>query len=182
MTRRPRVIDVVALLGFFALWLVPMAWVGFLGGAPGPWPVTARDLYSVSCLFGGASDRVSVFYVQVRRVGRPGWEDLDESEYFELEPFGHRNRFDRFMARFGYQADSKLARHELAHWLAEVDREHHEDRPRIDAVRFVWANRHIDAARPPTGRWQKPPRSEVGPIRRLGEIVFIGTEAPGAPR
>jgi hypothetical protein len=41
---RPRVVDVVALLGFSLLWLVPMAWVGFLGGAPRSWPVTARAL------------------------------------------------------------------------------------------------------------------------------------------
>ncbi len=169
----PRLVDVVALLGFGLLWLLPMGWVGYLGGAPHRWPMAARDLYSVTCLFGGASERVSVFYVQVRRANRAAWEDLDESEYFELEPFGHRNRFDRFMSRFGYQDQSKLAREELAQWLAEADRQRHEDQPPIVAVRYLWADHRIDAEQPPAGRWRKPPRSEVGRVRRLGKIVFV---------
>ena len=31
---RPRIVDVVALLGFVLLWLVPVAYVGYRGGAP----------------------------------------------------------------------------------------------------------------------------------------------------
>jgi hypothetical protein len=174
---RPRAVDVIALLGFLLLWLVPMAWVGYRGGAPERWPITIRDLYSVSCLFGTASERVSVFYVQVRRDGQANWEDFDESEYFRLEPFGHRNRFDRFMSRFGYQAESEPARREFAQWLAQADRERHGDRPAIVAVRFLWADRVIDAERPPRGRWRKPPRAEAGRVRQLGSVQFVGEQA-----
>lgn len=173
---RPRIVDVVALLGFVALWLVPMAYVGYRGGAPRHWSITVQDLYSVSCLFGSASERISVFYVQVHREGQLGWEDLDESEYFRLEPFGHRNRFDRFMSRFGHQRDAELARRELALWLAQADRERHADRPPIVAVRFLWADRRIDREHPPSGRWRKPPRSEVGPLHRLGAVLHVGAE------
>jgi len=170
---RPRVIDVLALLGFFTLWLVPMAQVGYRGGAPASWPINVRDLYSVSCLFGQASERVSMFYVQVRRANHRGWEDLDEREYFKLEPFGHRTRFDRFMSRFGYQADSDLARRELGEWLAAADRAGDPTRAPIIAVRFVWTDRIIDAEHPPDGRWRKPPRAEAGTFRQLGEIVWV---------
>jgi hypothetical protein len=177
---RPRIVDVVALLGFVLLWLVPVAYVGYRGGAPERWPITIRDLYSVSCLFGGASERVSVFYVQVRREGQVGWEDLDESEYFRLEPFGHRNRFDRFMARFGHRLAAEPQRRELAQWLAQADRERHADRPPIIAVRFLWGDRRIEADQPPQGRWRKPARTEVGPVRQLGKILYL--DAPERPR
>lgn len=170
---RPRVIDVVALLGFGLAWLIPIAWVGVLGGPPAGWPTHARDLYAVSCLFGRASERVSVFYVQVRHADERGWRDLPEAEYFGLEPFGHRTRFDRFMARFGHYAEAGPARRELAEWLAETHAARHPEQPPIVAVRYVWADREISADAPPAGRWQKPPRAEAGPIHRLGEIVFI---------
>lgn len=173
---RPRVVDIVALLGFTSLWLVPMAYVGYRGGAPERWPITVRDLYSVSCLFGGASERISVFYLQVRRDGQLGWEDLDESEYFRLEPFGHRNRFDRFMARFGYRHEAELQRRELAQWLAQADRQRHADRPPIVAVRFLWADVTIDAAHPPQGCWRKPARAEAGRVRQLGKVQILGAE------
>lgn len=170
---RTRFIDVVALLGFTLLWLVPMAWVAFLGGPPVDWPITTRDLYAVSCLFGRGSDRVSMFYVQVRHAERRGWHDLPEQEFFGLEPFGHRTRFDRFMARFGYHEGAETARRELALWLAAAYAQRHPEQPRIIAVRFVWADRMISADDPPQGCWRKPPRAEAGPIHRLGEVQLI---------
>lgn len=170
---RPRTRDVLALLGFSLFWLLPIAYVGYRGSAPERWPITVRDLYSVSCLFGGASERISVFYLQVRREGQSGWQDVDESEYFRLEPFGHRNRFDRFMARFGYPSEAEAPRRELAQWLARADRERNADQPPIVAVRFLWGDHHIDPERPPQGCWRKPARTEVGPVRQLGKIQFI---------
>lgn len=174
---RPRVVDILALLGFVLLWLVPMAYVGYRGGAPQRWPITVQDLYSVSCLFGGASERVSVFYLQVRREGQLGWEDLDESEYFRLEPFGHRNRFDRYMARFAYRQQAEPQRRELALWLAQADRQKHGDRPPIVAVRFLWADVRIDAEHPPQGRFRKPPRAEAGRVHQLGKVQILDAEA-----
>ena len=98
---RPRTRDLILAALFTVGWLLPVAVSSWRGGPPSSWPTRARDFYSVSCLFGTASDRVSMFYVQVRREGLAGWQDFDEGEYFRLEPFGHRTRFDRFMARFG---------------------------------------------------------------------------------
>lgn len=173
---RPRVVDLAALAGFTLLWLVPMAYVGFRGGPPAAWPTTLRDLYAVSCLFGRGSERVSVFYVQVRYADRPGWYDLDEREHFELEPFGHRTRFDRFMQRFGYQDDAELARHELGAWLAAAHATRHPERGEVVALRYLWADVEIRADRPPTGPWRKPPRAEAGRLRQLGETVLFGPE------
>jgi hypothetical protein len=170
---RPRVIDVAALVGFVLAWLVPLAWVGYLGGPPASWPVNCQDLYAVSCLFGRGSERVSMFYVQTRLADRPGWYDLPEHEYFRLEPFGHRNRFDRFMARFGYRDGDEQARSELAHWLAATHRERHPEDPRIIAVRFVWVDHVIAADTPPSDRWRKPPRQQAGRTRLLGDPVII---------
>ena len=172
----PRARDALALLAFTLLWLGPMAWVGVLGGPPGSWPTPARDLYAVSCLFGQGSERVSVFYVQVRQVGQRGWRDLDEHEFFRHEPFGHRSRFDRFMARFGYPRHAEPARRELALWLARRHAELHPDQPPIAAVRYLWADRHIRADEPPRGRWRKPPRAEAGAVTQLGKVIFVAPE------
>ena len=173
MTTKPRVPikkrDVAALLGYTSLWLLPMAWVAVRGGSPTNWPTQARDLYAVTCLFGQVHERVSMFYVQVRYDSRPGWHDLPEHEYFRLEPFGHRSRFDRFMVRFGHQPEDGPARRELAHWLVATHREHHPEDPTIVAVRFVWADRVISADDPPLDRWRKPPAVASGapsPARR----------------
>lgn len=176
---KPRPRDVAALLGYGLLWLLPISWVAVRGGPPTSWPTQARDLYAVSCLFGQAHDRVSMFYVQVRYDARPGWHDLSEHELFRLEPFGHRNRFDRFMARFGFQPQDEPARRELAYWLAAAHAQRHPEQPAILAVRFVWADRRISADDPPQDRWRKPARAEAGRIHQLGEIIVIERdEAP----
>lgn len=182
---RVRTRDLIALASFTLLWLVPMAYVGYLGGSPASWPTTLRDLYAVSCLFGPGSTRTSVFYVQVRYDDRRGWYDLDESEYFGLEPFGHRTRFDRFMQRFGYQDDAELARRELAQWLAQTHAARHPEAPTIVAVRYLWADREIRRDQPPVGRWRKLPRTEAGTVRQLGKVVSLGRPPlapPGAGR
>ncbi|MCA9680921.1 MAG: hypothetical protein KC457_01900 [Myxococcales bacterium] len=179
---RPRTRDLILAALFTVGWLLPVAVSSWRGGPPSSWPTRARDFYSVSCLFGTASDRVSMFYVQVRREGLAGWQDFDEGEYFRLEPFGHRTRFDRFMARFGVGDSGEQAREELAHWLAARDRERQPGSAPIIAVRFLWTDRHIDAEDPPQGCWRKPPRAELGavPMRRLGSIVVIAP-AEGGP-
>ena len=175
---RPRIRDLVALASFSLLWLAPMAYVGFLGGPPAAWPTSARDLYAVSCLFGRGSERISVFFVQVRYADRRGWFDLDETEYFGLAPFGHRTRFDRFMQRFGYQdgAEAEAARLELASWLAQAHTSRDPEASEITAVRFLWADLVIRRDAPPQGRWRKPARAEAGSVRQLGKILFLADE------
>ncbi|NVB37355.1 hypothetical protein G6O69_05895 [Pseudenhygromyxa sp. WMMC2535] len=176
---RPRARDLMLAALFVFGWLVPVGISAWRGAPPANWPRHARDLYAVSCLFGEASERISVFYVQVRREGERGWHYVDEGAYFELEPFGHRTRFDRFMARFGYQERAgATARRELATWLAAREDEREGARGRVVAVRFLWTDRHIDPEHPPTGRWRKLAPSELGaqPMRQLGEVVVIAAE------
>lgn len=175
---RARARDSLALLAFTLLWLAPMAYVGFRGGPPAAWPTTLRDLYAVSCLFGPGSARTSMFYMQVRYAERPGWHDFDEREYFELEPFGHRTRFDRFMQRFGYQEQSDAARRELAQWLAEAHAARHPEAPPIVAARFLWADREVRREQPPAERWRKIPRAQAHPVRQLGQLIYLEAPAP----
>lgn len=161
---------------FVCGWLIPLTISAYHGGAPESWPMHARDLYSVSCLFGTESDRVSVFYVQVRREHSRGWETVEESQYFELEPFGHRNRFDRFMARFGYMdsQSAEAARAEFARWIAARESEGDASGGVVIAVRYLWLDVDLDGD--PQGCWRKPDLAALPPgtkRRRLGEVVPI---------
>ncbi len=172
----PRRRDLAVGAAFTLFWLLPLAISGVSGGPPRVLPAKARDFYAVSCLFATASDRVSVFYVQVWRQGARGWEDFDEREYFGLEPFGHRTRFDRFMARFGYRDRAEPARAEMARWLVAQDAEQHPERASIIRVRYLWTDVWISVDAPPTGHWRKRPRGELGAveIRQLGETLISG--------
>ena len=170
---RPRIVDVVALLGFGLLWLVPMAFVGYRGGPPVSWAPQVRDIYAVSCLFGQGRERVSMFYVQVRYADRPGWHDLPEHEYFRHQPFGHRTRFDRFMARFGYYEKAEFARREMATWLVDRHAQRYPEQPPIVALRYLWADRELLSGEEPQGHWTKPPRAEAGRLYHLGEVIIL---------
>jgi hypothetical protein len=149
-------------VAFALLWLLPMGYTGVVG-YPGRWlQANVRDLYSVTCLFRHRTTERVMFYVQVRYADRRGYYDLDEPEYFPMQPFGHRSRFDRYMARFGHPADADAARRDLARWIADRHGELHPDEPRIVAVRYLWASSPIVADDPPHGHWEKPTRAELG--------------------
>lgn len=151
---RPLRRDGVAAIAFAALWLLPIATSAALGYPPSFLPTFLRDQYSISCLFSSRPTVFDVYGIEVRREGRPAWEAFDENELFGLEPFGHRNRFDRFMARWGVHREQ--ARQELAHWIAAEERRRGAERAPIIAVRFLVLTFDPAQAPPPEGPWKKP--------------------------
>jgi hypothetical protein len=167
--------DVVKAAAFFGAWLVPIAISAYLGYPPTCWPTAIRDVTSVSCLFDERPSRHSSFYVQVRYEGAPALSDLDEGEYFAMQPFGHRNRFDRFMSRYGWRDTDELARRELAQWLAQRHSVIHPDQPRIVEVRYSFADTLIDGGPPPTGHFRKQRRSShpPGALHVVGRPVHL---------
>ncbi len=146
--------DVAAAVAFAILWILPIASSAALGYPPAFLPTFLRDQYSISCLFSSRPTAFDVYGIQVRRQGKPAWEAFEESELFGLEPFGHRNRFDRFMARWGVHR--KEARQELAEWIAAEDRRRDDRRPPIIGVRFLVVTFDPVRAPPPEGPWKKP--------------------------
>lgn len=152
---RPRWLDLVLSLVVLGVWVVPIT-EGAFNAAPGRhWPGLVRDFGSISCLFRHRPENLPYYRLQVRR-DRGEWTQLDERQYFPMEPFGHRSRFDRFMDRWGYK--DLAARDDLVAWIAARDRVLHPQDPPIAAVRFIAGNRPIRVGDPPpTGHWQKPP-------------------------
>jgi hypothetical protein len=167
----------VVLGSFFALaWVLPVAHTAARGYPSSSLPVNLRDLYSISCLFRHRTTAPVVFYVQVRFADRRGYYDIDEREYFSMQPFGHRNRFDRFMARFAFREDADTARQELVDWLAKRHGELHPDEAPVVAVRFLWGAVEIEDAFPPQGHWQKPALADMRQhVSQMGVYEVGGT-------
>ncbi|MCA9690435.1 MAG: hypothetical protein R3A51_06640 [Nannocystaceae bacterium] len=157
-TPRVRRRDVVVGALVLLAWLTPLAQGAVLGRPKGPWPFFWKDLCTVSCLFPTAPREIQYYHLEVARQGRPVFYPLEEAEYFQLQPFGYRTRFDYFMARWG--AHSPAPRQDLVEWIARRDRELHPAEPPIVRVRFLRSIRPIRADTPPTGRWRKPPRPD----------------------
>lgn len=134
-------------------WVVPIAEGAFNAAPNAAWPIIIRDTSTVSCLFRHRPERWSFFYLQTRR-DNDGWRFWDEHEYFPMEPFGHRTRFDRFMDRWGTR--HLPARDDLVRWLIARDRELHPQLSPIVSVRFLFVTQAIRADQPPRGHWQKP--------------------------
>lgn len=170
--------DVVIGVLFALAWLVPMAHTAILGYPTSRLQANVRDLYSVTCLFRHRTTKNVMFYVQVRHADRRGYYDVDEAELFPMQPFGHRSRFDRYMARFGYRERADAGRRELAEWIAARHAALHPDAPPIVAVRYLWAAHPIDAADPPEGHWHKPTRAELGTGLRVLGVYTLEEDAP----
>jgi len=163
--------DILVGVLVLALWVVPIV-EGALNAAPNPaWPTVVRDMSTISCLFRHRPERWSFFYLQVRREGGD-WRYWDEHEYFPMEPFGHRTRFDRFMERWG--ARRLRARDDLVRWLAARDRELHPQEPAIVAVRFLFGTREIRVDQPPDGHWQKPDPSRLIRPPKVDSVHPVG--------
>lgn len=177
---QPRVRDLIIALVFVMGWLVPLTVTALRADGLRGLPIRVRDFYSVSCLFDTRSERISMFYAQFRLAGEDYWRDVPEDELFQLEPFGHRDRFDRFMARFGCGDGDQLARRELAEWLAERYAELYPESPPVVAVRYLWADEQLGDYPPPEGEWVKPERSEMKPLWRLGDIIVLYSDEDGS--
>lgn len=153
--------DVIVGSLFVVLWLVPLLHTAIAGYPTKGLQANVRDLYSVTCLFRHRTTELSLFYIQVRYADRRGYYDLDEVEYFPMQPFGHRSRFDRYMARFGHPKKADAQRLEVARFVADRHAQLHPDEAPIVSVRFIRAQHDIAEHYPPAGSWKKPPRNEV---------------------
>jgi hypothetical protein len=163
--------DILAGVLVMLCWVVPIA-EGALNAAPNAaWPLFIRDTGTISCLFRSRPEGRSFFYLQTRR-DREEWRFWDEHEYFPMEPFGHRTRFDRFMERWGSR--NLPARDDLVRWLIARDRELHPDLSPILSVRFLVATQAIRADQPPRGHWQKPDPTRLLRPPKLDSIHTTG--------
>jgi hypothetical protein len=168
--------DRIAVAAFLALWLLPVAWIGLSGRRPPLVPNRLCDLATISCLFTHAQPVWNAYYVHVQtREGGP-WVELDETEAFAMQPFGHRTRMHRFLVEWGDRGDR--GREELARFLVRRQIELHPEAPRPLALRFVWAAVVVDAEHPPQGAWRKPALRELpaNAVRILSEHRFDRAE------
>lgn len=168
---RPRKLDLAVSLVVLVVWLVPIT-EGAFNAAPGTWwPGLIRDFGSISCLFRQRPENLPYYRLQVRREFSDEWAELDEREFFPMEPFGHRSRFDRFMDRWA--ARSLKARDDLVVWISARDHQLRPQQPAIVEVRFIGGNRPIRVGQPPPlGHWQKP---HIDPDRlKIDSIHLVG--------
>ena len=174
---RPALRDRLCVDGFLLLWILPSGYHG-LSRAPLPGePALLHDWHDIACLFSHRPPAWNIYFVEVRRQGRPLWEQLDEGLDFGLEPFGHRTRLHRFLVRWGLK--DGVGRQEVAEYLVASDRARRPDAP-IVALRFVWTGHVPDPARPPAGAWRRPPLADIAPTQR--RIISVHEFAAGGAR
>jgi hypothetical protein len=150
---QPRRRDRLAVFLCFALWLVPLAWQGFVR-RPMPGLVSPlRRLTNISCLFSHALPTWTLFYTQVRiRAGGP-WTTLDPEPGFALEPFGHRTRLHRFLVQ--WRGSRPRGLDELAQYLLDAYARAHPRAPAVE-LRFLQAPQEIGREAVPRGAWKRP--------------------------
>ena len=151
---QPRLRDVVALLGFVLLWLVPASYHGLTGLRPTPFlPVKLLHLLNISCLFTHSVPSWAFEYMQVLPRPDGKWETLDESDYFTMPVFGNRTR----LSELTRSELAPQAFYELAVWVRQRYAERHGFPP--VAVRVL--RTYYSPTGPPAGHWKQPPISEV---------------------
>lgn len=155
---RPRLRDRLCVAAFLLLWIVPTAYHGlWRARLPGE-PALLHDWHDVACLFPSRPTVWNTYFVEVRRLGRVDWEQLDETLDFGMEPFGHRTRLHRFLVAWGVHRDR--GRREVAEYLVASDRARHPDAP-IIALRFVWTGFVPRPEHVVQGAWRRAPLAEV---------------------
>jgi len=155
--------DLFSCLFFIFIWIIPITYTNLVNKDIPFFPRTLCYVQRISFLFTKAIWRWPVYYVLIRYENTPGWTILPEDEYFHLQPFGFRTRFDQLMTFSHYNTGwspgvkSKKARErELAHWLARNYAQRHKDQPAVEAVQFVAAVFKVEDKPTFKGHWQKP--------------------------
>lgn len=161
---RVRARDRIAVWAFGLFWLLPVIAIGVTRRPP-PLPAALVELSNVTCLFTRAQPTWTAFYVLVRtRPGGP-WIELDTRPDFELEPFGHRTRLDRYLIEWSDRRGAR-GREELAQWLMQEHERRSPGEPPIVELSFVAASIGVRPGRPPSGRWVRPRMTDVPPNHR----------------
>lgn len=145
------------LVAFILGWLAPIAWVGLTRE---PVPFTGRWLnnnYRVSCLFPEAVAGWTSYYLQARLEDSLEWRPLRETDYTQMEPFGHRTRLDRMLGQSVDEPHGMLQRQRIAEFVKTRYERLHPSGPRVDAVRFVYVRFPVgDSLLLAPGPWRKP--------------------------
>jgi hypothetical protein len=176
---RPLLRDRLGAFAFGVLWLGPLSWTALAAVPPAGLPTAYRDLCAVTCLFPTRPAEHVDQYVQLKWRGQPGWHDLDEREYFRLEPFGYRTRLDRYLSRWAWQRP--IAQQELLRWIVETERARDPGGPGIEALRIGVRRVPLgtDNANVPDGRFVKPARRSVAKQVSWGDAVWSDSAARG---
>ncbi len=153
--------EVLYLVSFLLLWLLPAAYRSFANHYVPRMPVCLRYFQNISCLFTQAVNYWRLDYVQVRLQPASDWITLPQDSFFQMQPFGYRTRLNFFMdislGRAGYSR-----RAELAQWIRRRYKILHPDQPGLVAVRFV-AGMYQVGRNLPQGRWRDPPLEAYSP-------------------
>jgi hypothetical protein len=161
---RPRLRDRVAVAGFVLGMLLPILARSTLQHEPLPGTQRLDKLHTIACLFTQKPDGWSSYYVHVRYPDRVGWETLDQSELFPLQPFGRRTRMHRLLVAWRAKPSRKTK--DLARWIVVHHAELQPERPLPDAIRFTraWMIPSRDA--PPQQGWRHLEWHETSPRSR----------------
>ncbi|PRQ03225.1 hypothetical protein [Enhygromyxa salina] len=167
----PRWQDRVAVAGFLLAFLLPMFARSTVHPAPLPGsPGLLSQLHGIACLFTHKPEGWSSYYVQVRRADTLQWETLDQSELFELQPFGRRTRMHRLLG--AWQAKPSRKTRHMARWIIEQHAKSHPEQARPDAIRFTRAWMIPSVEQPPEHGWVHPDWFEVPPQRRRVIVTY----------
>lgn len=169
MEIRPKLYDRLAVAAIFGLVILPVLWRGVVNERPIPgMPRLLDEVQGISCLF---SERPNVWhfvYIQVRRNDGRGWVTVEQSDFFPLEPFGHRTRLHRFLLNQDME-ETRLTK-ELAVWFYDRWPEVYPGEPVPLEVRFAYSYVEPRVDRPPEGKWEIPEWSAV-PLNRREVIA-----------
>lgn len=99
---------------FVVTWLLPVLYCGLVNSSA-PWlPAILQRRTNISRLFSSERPVWAIHAVEYRRASGGTYEILDESEFFQMKPFGRRTRMQRAIG----MADEKQ-RECLCRWLKE---------------------------------------------------------------
>ena len=118
-----------------AAWLLPIVPVGiFFKTATCVLPKQAAYFYNIGCLFSKTTKRWSRHYAEGQTAdGR--WIKIPHQDYFRINPFGHRKRFDRTLIKL--KNDPRILGH-LASWVRRrYNRETIETENKVKRVRLI---------------------------------------------
>ncbi len=104
----------ISIGAFIVIWLLPVLYCGLVN-SPAPWlPAALQRRTNISRLFSSERPVWAVHAVEYCRASGREYEILNESEFFQMKPFGRRTRMQRAIG----MADEKQ-REFLCRWLKD---------------------------------------------------------------
>lgn len=127
-------------------WLLPILPVGlFFRTTTCILPRQAAYFYNIGCLFSKRTPSWPRYFVEGQKEDGT-WIEIPYKEHFHIQPFGHRKRFDRVMAK--QKKDPRIMGH-LASWIR---RRHNTSQQKaenkVERVRLISASFKSTPERP----------------------------------